>query len=139
MTSNARRPAIRPRHAATRASSSSGISLSGVPSAASNAASAFAGSTGSRLSECACSSTNNCPSGKCSASRCPARTASAVLPTPGIPSIACTGITAPDPAAATMADVNASNSVARPVNVAMSRGSVFRTPAIGRSPRSKMY
>jgi len=71
---------------------------------------------------CACRGRKNCPSGNSPASWCAARTARVVLPTPAIPPITHSRTTPlPAPAAAS---ISSRSSCCRPVNEAISRGSV---------------
>ena len=88
---------------------------------ASKLASASSGSTGCWPGVCPCNGKKICPPGNRPASRCAACTANAVLPTPAIPPIAWMPTTPPAPAAAS---ASRSSSCCRPVNEAMSRGSV---------------
>ena len=96
-------------------------------------ASASAGSTGWRPGVCACSGKKICPAGNRAASRCAACTANAVLPMPAIPPIAWMLTTPPVPAAAS---ASSASSCCRPVNEAMSRGSVRGAAATPR-PRAR--
>ena len=87
-------------------------------------ASASAGSTGWRPGVCPCSGRKTCPPGNRPASWCAACTANAVLPIPAIPPIAWMLTIPPAPAAASDSSASAASSSRRPVNEAMSRGSV---------------
>ena len=113
--------ASRSRHSAIRASRPAGICPAGTPAVSSRLASASAGSTGCWPGVCPCSGRKICPPGNLSASRCAACTANAVLPTPAMPPIAWMPTTAPAP---TAASTSSCSSRCRPVNEAMSRGSV---------------
>ena len=121
-TSSSCRPATRSRHSPVRASRSAGTWPAGTPTVSSRPASASAGLTGSRPGVWPCNGRKICPPGNRPASACAACTANAVLPTPAIPPIAWM-LTTP-PAAASASAICAS-SCRRPVNEAMSRGSVL--------------
>ena len=130
-TSSSCRPASRSRHSPVRASRSAGICPAGIPMVSSRLASASAGSTGCCPGVCPCKGTKICPPGNRPASRCAAWTANAVLPMPAIPPIAWMLTTPPAPAAAS---ASSASSCRRPVNEAMSRGSVRAAAATPLAP-----
>jgi hypothetical protein len=125
-TSSARCPAILSRHIPARPSRSPGRNRGSTLAAVSSPASASSGRTGSLSGVCACKSMNSCRSGNWSRSACAACIASAVLPTPGMPSIARTATTPPVPAAPAAAATWPSSS-SRPVNATVSGGREYRT------------
>ena len=105
-----------------------------TPAVSGKVASASAGSTGRCPAVCACRRRKICPSGKRAASRWAVCTANVVLPIPAIPCTAWTPITPPTAALSQTAATSWSSSWVRPVNAAVSRGSVR---AKGRPARSR--
>ena len=119
-SSSAVRPAGRAR-ALSAPPGRPGSRPAGTPMVSSRLASASAGVPGRRPGVCPCNGKKICPPGNRPASRCAACTAKAVLPMPAIPPIAWMLTTPPAPAAAS---ASSASSCCRPVNEAMSRGSV---------------
>ncbi len=114
-----RRPARWLRNSAARAPVPAGISSSATPSMDSRDRRASAALTGGPSGSDPRRSRWSCPSGKRAATRCAQCTASADLPTPGMPSIATTGIAGPVRSSRSAR----SRSPARPVKAGRSRGS----------------
>jgi hypothetical protein len=120
-------PARRSRHSRSFSSRVTGICEGSMPVSRSSALRASLGSTGRWPGVCASNRTNSCPSGKLPVSWCAACTASALLPTPAMPSMACTTTGRPVCAPSSTALNKFRSSSSRPVKAAMSRGRVCRT------------
>ena len=117
-------PASRSRHSAILASSPGGMCSTGTPAVSSRLPSASAGATGCCPGVCPCRGKKICPSGNRGASWCAACTANVVFPIPAIPPIAWIPTTPPEPELAAVTPASWRNSCSRPVNEAISRGSV---------------